>query len=137
MGETREEIDMSAIKLKGVFYSEASGAFETLSTSSMASMVEEPNLKGTGGVAYRVDWGGCKMGYLPEVQTLRDEYRKARSYGGQMEQEALIEQGVAVKDCRYDLRNDPMNLARVWMCKVCKVVKKGNEIDEIWIEWGV
>ena len=127
---------MSAIKLKGVFFGEASGAIETLSTSSLASMVEEVNQNGTNGLAYRVDWGGCKLGYLPERDTLVREYKKAKAEGDMKEADSIKDVGLAVNECREDIKRDKHNLARVWMCKVCKVVKKGGEIDEIWITWG-
>jgi hypothetical protein len=106
---------------------------EELSTYSMV-MIKEEDFKGK--PAYRVEWGGEVLGYIPELSTLTKYWHEANEEGKYSRRDEVGEWGKAVKSMRADLKKDFMNKGKVWMSPLAQVVKEGGKIKSIVLEWG-
>ena len=116
-------------KITGIAHGEAKQVAETLCPKNLVTCYRELNDKDSSGIAYRVDCKGVKIGYLPDLETLRKYYSDAQN---EAERARIKEWGTSVKACRTQFGLDfDLNGQITWTGKVANILYSK---DGEWLE---
>ena len=120
------------VKLTGLKYSEIDTA-EELNNHSLMQMKEVNHPVKKGKVAYRLEWGGKHIAWLPELESVRNYYREATT---KQERASIEEWGKNLKQVLIDAGADQYNTGRIWMVKVGKIKRNSmGNITELHMLW--
>lgn len=125
------------IELTSLPHNQANEVKEELSTFSRLSMHREANEYGDDNTAYRFNWGGRCIAYLPNPSTLREYWTNAKYNQNESHASYIKEWGLAVIQVRKFCLQDVANEAGVWMVKVAGIEysKDEKKIYKLWINW--
>ena len=97
-------------------------------------MHREANEYGDDNTAYRFNWGGRCIAYLPNPSTLREYWTNAKYNQNENHASYIKEWGLAVIGVREYCLKDEVD---VWMVKVAGIEysKDEKKIYKLWINW--
>lgn len=118
---------MVHVKVAGLSFGGIEEVLPTLCVGNCVRVVTEENKRASNGVAYAVECKGKKIGYIPELKTLRKQYKEAYTEPYRNEVEAWGKRTAA-------LRAHFNEGGAEWYGKIVNIIFQPNSID--WAEWS-